>query len=546
MTAPGPRDARDLIETDVCIVGAGPAGIAIARELIGLPFRVCLLESGGFEDDVPAQELDIGAVDSRHFRSDALVNGRHRQFGGTTNLWLYDTEPRSGRRFARCLPPEPVDLEPREDPARNGWPVSLDALRPFYERAQATWNGGPYDYTVESWSDPATPPLALGGDVVTKMCQHGPSDVFSLRYRDDLLAADNVTVLTGSTAARLEWDGGGRSIRRVRVVRADGSTFAVSARAVILAGGGIENVQLLLLSDAERAGTGHGSEHLGRHIADHPEFRMGTIEPHDADIVRQLGLYDLRWVGRFIVGAYLTLSEERKRADGLLNLSAVLTPQPAGFGSPAHRSIASLFALTHGERPHHIARDARTIARAPREAVGIMRGRGSRYHEYRGGWSRPDVDPRRFATIEVHGSAEQTSDPDNRITLDDRRDRIGRRRARLRWRWSPTDQASTQRSIRAVADELEAAGVGRFSQWVEFEGPSRPVWDGIHHPMGGTRMHADPNLGVVDPDGRVHGSDNLYIAGSSVFPNGHGYANPTLTILALSIRLADHLKSTLG
>ncbi len=545
--AAGTADARGLIETDVCIVGAGPAGIVIAREWIGRPHRVLLLESGGYGPDDRVQELGDGAVDSPYYTADALVQGRRRRFGGTTNLWLYDAEPSSGRQFARSLPPEPVDFEVRGDGDGIGWPFSVDSLRPFYERAQAAWNSAPFDYKVSSWADAATPALSFAGDsVVSKICQHGPGDVFTLRYRDDLLAADNVTILTGATAARLEWDSRGRSIRRVQVVRADGSSLAVSARVVVLAAGGIENVQLLLLSDSERAGPAGRNDNLGRHLTDHPEFRMGTIALRDADVVRQLGLYDLRWVGRFMIGGYLTLSDERKRSDELLNFSAVLTPQPSGFGSPAHRSISSLLALRRGERPAHVTRDLRAIAAAPAATLSLLRRHGSNYHEYHGGWSRPEIDPRRFAALEVHASAEQRPGPDNRFVLDERRDRLGRRRPKLRWRWSAGDIDSTQRSIAIIAAELESAGVGRFTQWVEFDGPARPVWGGLHHPMGGTRMHADPSLGVVDVDGRVHDADNLYVAGSSVFPSGHGYANPTLTILALSIRLADHLKATLG
>ena len=456
---------------------------------------------------------------------------------------------RAERRPPVCpiSPPEPIDFEPRGGGREGGWPFSVESLRPFYERAQATWVGAPFDYAVSSWADSATPALTLPGDsVVTKVCHHGPSDVFSLRYRDDLLAAENVTVLTGSTAARLEWDDRGRSIRRVQVVRADGSSFAVAARMVVLAAGGVENVQLLLLSDGERPGTGSRNDNLGRHITDHPEFRMGTIEPRDADVIPRLGLYDLRWVGRFMISAFLTLSEDLKRAEDLRNLSAVLTPKPASFGTPAHRAISAMLATRRGERPAHLIDDIRAIAGAPGDTMKLLRSHGSHYREYRGGWSHPGVDASRFTSIELHAATEQRPDRENRITLDERRDRLGRRRAKLRWRWSPDDKASIQRSIRILADELEAAGIGRFTQWVEFDGPGRPVWDGIHHPMGGTRMHPDPRLGVVDTDCRVHGADNLYVAGSSVFPNGHGYANPTLTLLALGIRLADHIKAALG
>jgi choline dehydrogenase-like flavoprotein len=545
MTASSGAPARDLLETDVCIVGAGPAGIAVARELMGSSLRVTLLESGGFVADPLVEELDRGTIDAPDFLSDALAQGRDRRFGGTTNMWIYDTEPSRGGGYARALPPEPLDLEQREGPDGSGWPFTFDSLRQYYERAQSTWNGAPFDYAVGSWTAEASPIALTGGGVETRICQHGPSEVFTHRYRDDLLAAENVTVLTGSTVARLGWDDLGRSVRRVHVVRTDGSSFGVSARVVVLAAGGVENVQLLLLSEPDRP-IATASDHLGRHITDHPEFRIGTFASSDPELPRKLGLYDLRWVGRFMIGAFLTLTEERKRAEGLRNFSAVLTPRGAGFGSPAHRSLAALLAMRNGERPADVLSELRTFVESPRDTLALFRGRRLPYREFHGGWSASAVDPRRFPVIELHGSSEQTPSRDNRIVLADGRDSIGRRRAHLRWRWSAEDRDSVRRSIRILADDIEASGLGRFSPWVEFEGPLRPIWNGIHHPMGGTRMHEDPALGVVDPEGLVHGTEGLYIAGSSVFPNGHGYANPTLTILALSIRLADHLKTVLA
>jgi choline dehydrogenase-like flavoprotein len=112
--------------------------------------------------------------------------------------------------------------------------------------------------------------------------------------------------------------------------------------------------------------------------------------------------------------------------------------------------------------------------------------------------------------------------------------------------WSRSDRENLLRTVSAFGEEIAGSGLGSFHRWLEFSGETRPVTHGVHHPMGGTRMHADPKVGVVDESCRVHGVSNLYVAGSSVFTTGLGYANPTLTLLALSVRLADHIASVLG
>src|SRR5215218_8293208 len=118
------RPTDSVIETDICIIGAGPAGITLAREFIGSSLRVILLESGKFENDKRIQELNEGKVNSQYFRADALAAGRRRQFGGTPNKWAYTTEPGDGRLYARCVSPEPLDFESHVDDPALCWPFS--------------------------------------------------------------------------------------------------------------------------------------------------------------------------------------------------------------------------------------------------------------------------------------------------------------------------------------------------------------------------------------------------------------------------------------
>jgi choline dehydrogenase-like flavoprotein len=539
--------AGRVVEADLCVVGAGPAGISLVREMLGTGIEVVLLESGGYAFDADIQLLSDGEQDSSHHADGAVRGGRLRQFGGTANLWVYRTIPDNGRRQARSVPPEPIDFEARFGAPATGWPIGFEEMQPYYERAQAIWNRGPFDYRVARWTGGAAPIAGHGGRLATGISQHGPNDVFTLRYRDDLLAADNVRVMVGCTALRLASGPSGDRVEAVEVAGPSGEVFAVRAKSFVLAAGGIENAQILLLSAPGVPGAaGNRHDTVGRFLTDHPEFRMGTITPSDPAVVDTLGLYDLRWVDDIMVSGFLTLSEEIKRDEGLLNLSAALVLHMAGFGTDAHRALGSL-APTRRMHPSDLVRIARSVLGAPVDAArAAIEQRRRPYEEWSGGWSRPAIDRRRFPVIELHAAPEQVASRDNRVTLSDRRDRLGRQRPRVAWSWDRGDRQNATRSVELLAAALRDAGVGQLEPWGSLLGRDAPRFGGFHHPMGTTRMHPDPTAGVVDLECRVHGLENVYVAGSSVFPTGHGYANPTLTIIALAVRLGDHLKISQG
>ena len=359
-------DTPDVVETDICVIGAGPAGIAFAREFIDLPIRVTLLESGQFTYDGSAQELAAGEVNSYYFDRDALAEGRRKQFGGTANMWLYMADPDDGRRYARCLPPESIDLAPCTGQSSSCWPVTFEDLDPFFRRAQSVWNGGPFDYAADSWaSDTARPIDTPDGLLVTRICQHGPGDVFSVRYRDDLLSAANIDVYLGCTGLALEVESAPGRAERLTVARGNGQRLSVAAKVFVVAGGGAENVQLLLSSEVTRPGAaGNRHDNVGRYVTSHPEFRMGTIDPSRHELFDEIALYDLRWVGRHMVSGFLTIADDVKRSENLLNMSVGLLPRGSTFGTDAHHAMASLSAAARrGEMSSNLFANIRPLLR---------------------------------------------------------------------------------------------------------------------------------------------------------------------------------------
>jgi hypothetical protein len=160
-----------------------------------------------------------------------------------------------------------------------------------------------------------------------------------------------------------------------------------------------------------------------------------------------------------------------------------------------------------------------------------------------GGWSDLPHPEKTFGVFEVAHQTEQAPDPDNRVTLGTELDRLGCRKVKLHWRWTDTDLNSIKRAQEIFAEEIARSGLGTF-KIARDKGSPVPITLSTHHHMGTTRMHVDPKQGVVDPNCQVHGVSNLFMAGSSVFPTG-SFANPNLTIVAMSIRLADHVKKVM-
>jgi choline dehydrogenase-like flavoprotein len=567
LTTPGGRSAgppREL-RTDVCIIGAGPAGLTVARELIGASFDVLVLESGLYEPDEAAQRLADSHTESDFYAPHAMAGARRRQFGVTPNDWVHVTWPGVSRTYARTLTGEAIDFTAKDWQPGSGWPVGPEELKDYYTRASLAWSGHAIDESVDRWSTASTPVLELG-PLGTRMAQYAPADSFTLRARDELSAAGNVTVIVGSTVIGVEGGAGGDSrtgrgperITRAEVVRSDGSRLRVLAEIFVLAGGGVENSQVLLSSGSTRpGGPANRYDNVGRYVTDHPEFRLGAIVPSSMDAFHRLGLYDLHYVGDEMVNGVLSFDQDFKRDHELLNMGAVLIPKRAGFNSEAERALRRLKPLLKGRRTEKPLASARAIAARPGDALAALRGMDGRragswrhspdaYRWFRGGWSRPEADRSEFTSFAVHAATEQSPDRDNQLTLSGATDALGRRRLHLRLAWSAADRRNLLRGMRFFATQIERSGLGRFDSWLEFEGPLRPSFGGMHHPMGGTRMHGDPVLGVVDENCRVHGTSNLYVAGSSVFPTSLGYVNPTLTIVALSTRLADHLRLQAG
>ncbi len=330
---------NETIETEVCIVGAGPAGITLARELAGADFRVCLLESGGLEFDKDTQSLAQG--ESANHLFDNLTSQRCLQFGGTANYWKISIGKNEiGVRYA---PLDKIDFEKRDWLPYSGWPFDKSHLDPFYERAQAVCKLGNFAYDAATWVDAKTPPLPLSNNVTTTMFQFGPRAVFTQESREVINQARNITTYLNANLIEIETDAIGKNVTRLRVACLSGKEFWVSAKIVILATGGIEAARLLLLSNkSQKKGLGNQYDLVGRFFMDHSLVHCGNLIPTNAEIFQQTALYDLRRVNNIPVMGKLALSEDVMHREKLLNISTLLLPIPKPYQLKAVNSLKTL------------------------------------------------------------------------------------------------------------------------------------------------------------------------------------------------------------
>jgi choline dehydrogenase-like flavoprotein len=475
--------------------------MSIALDLVGSGLSVVLLESGGRE---------------RNEQNDALSNGRMigidtwdlrrmriRALGGTTGHWN-----------GWCRPLMPQDFERHDHIPHSGWPLKYSDLVPWYRRACRTVEIGEFEWDSDARSRAtAKRLLPLSSAIDQRYYQFSPPTRFARVYGPVLERAEDVRVLTYANLVDIRLDQSWRHVESFACRTLTGTSFRVSAGRYVLALGGVENARVLLASRSQqREGVANGRDVVGRYFMEHPHYYRSVDLVHSSGL--DLAFYirgDSDWSrpdgSRVQILGALGLSAEVSRRERLLNFSATVLAPGA---SP---------------QPPPLAPDKGQLPPAAAQAL-VTRGR------------------RGFTATVLTLRAEQSPLPDSRITLTDELDALGMPRVALDWRIAPEDDVQMRRAMMVLARELGAAGLARLRVPGD---ANRFIWrqdPGGHH-MGATRMGRDPAVSVVDVNGRTHEVRNLYITGASVFTTG-GDSNPTLTVVALAHRLADHLKSRRG
>lgn len=509
--------ASQTFEADLCIIGAGAAGIAIAREFIHSDVKVILLESGGLGFDHRTQFLYRGEIAGRNFTP--LEFTRRRQFGGSTATW-----------FGRCRPLDNEDFEERDWLPHSGWAISAADLHPYYERANHLFELGNYQYGPE----------VTGNPIELKKFSFSPPTRFGDKYRDELNQATNLYALLHANALHVQLDQDGKQAHTIQCSTLQKESFSVNSKFFILALGGLETTRLMLVSrDVQTNGIGNQHDLLGRFFMDHvslfdgaavdiPEYLPKELFKLDYSI-KQKNLETVLAVG---------LSDKYRKEHKLLNACGFFVKRPA-------YKMDDLF-FTEAMQDFIYISDMLRHAVPP--AIKVTQNLMRSIHNSR---KLAPALKKRFLQKSnsphygLHIQLECAPNPESRLTLSDQQDSLNMPRLKLDWKLSQQDLDSYLRFRIALFDGLAKMGLPIRPINHELDAEGWPVSIiSSKHPMGATRMHKDTKKGVVDEHCRVHGIHNLYIASSSVFPTS-GMANPTLTIAALALRIADRVRQNL-
>jgi choline dehydrogenase-like flavoprotein len=530
-------EAGSRLEADVVVIGGGAAGITIAKRLAGKSVRVVVLEGGGEQFDTASQSLYSGALVGQ--RADPLDVSRMRFLGGSTNHW-----------GGWCRPLEPTDFTRRADWPESGWPIRRTDIEPYYQPASDLCQLGPvafedFGFWRRQPGGEKLAPLSLNPAQLRNAIFQISRVRFGRDHGPSLKTAPNVNVILDATvlellpAAANRPDKTRKSVGSVLVKTKGGKTFSVSARSFVVACGGIETARLLLLSDKiNPTGAGNENDLVGRYFTDHiwmttAAYLRFSRDGYDAPLYFNENSVAGAHIFAALAGAPELIAREKIGAFRLVLVPSRLST--AGLDS-AREIVAQ---LRHGAIPDHLGEhlgnmisDIDVIADSAYKTIT-----GSRY-----GWiSDNENTPYKGAFVDLN--FEQRPNRDSRVMLDTTTDANGQRRIRMDWRLTDTDRRTATRALDLAAHEFGRLGLGRTR--IRLDVANGQPWPGemrasAHH-SGTARMSETARTGVVDSNCRVHSTDNLYVAGSAVFTT-IGYANPTLTITALALRLADHLE----
>jgi choline dehydrogenase-like flavoprotein len=518
--------APSQVKTDICVVGGGAAGLALCREFQDTGFDVVLLESGDLTPSGSTQSLYEG--ENCGMPSFPLSHSRVRRLGGSTTRW-----------GGQCRALDPIDFEARAWVPDSGWPFDRAYLEPWYLRANEVcalsneMDAGQGD----------VPPLDHVAGLERARFRFGYPTDFAQLHGHALMSAPNVRVFLNANCTEIQTDWAAGSVETMRVKTLQNKELEVRARVFVLACGGIENARLLLASTrVSPLGVGNEYDLVGRYFMDHPYMMTGYFEPFDErwrsgpHVIRTFKR--VGWEQQGHLG--FALSEEQQRAEGLTGcvgyfIRCLASETAAAYYCAGPRAWRR---LGDARRYRSLGKDELRAAlnAVLRDPINLGVTLGRRTLEI----FRP---VRRLALRTI---LETSPRPDSRVLLSHRRDQLDMPICRVDWRINSTDRRALDRLREHLKRSIEGGGFGHLVEDRENDknGWPRSLEGGRHH-MGTTRMHSDPTRGVVDPDCRVHRLANLFIAGSSVFPTS-GYSNPTLTIVALALRLADHLKTRLA
>ena len=526
-------DANELASNsqmtfDICIVGSGAAGITIASELNGSSQMVCLIESGSYGPDEETQSLYDIEVVGYPVRENFM--SRARYFGGTCNLWA-----------GRSMRLTELDINPREWLPYSGWPITYAELNRYYGKAEKILRLPSFERFEQVMlnrhmssqersffdNDDLKPNISVWAKKPLR---------FGATYKSRLKRSRNISVYLNANVTEILLNPAGTSVDEFSVATLGGKRLRIKAKLFVLACGGMENARLLLVSRGIQShGIGNQFDVVGRYFMDHPRTVFGKVKLFGQPRLPLLLGIPLR-EGMAQVG--IQFSERVQQREQLLNHYLTVERRWSEQTAKAYQSFVHTMKILFrkGYSGNRFSLSGAKLANVP-ELIYLLAPRELMPHFlYSAFKALKNKISGGVTELIVVNYCEQAPNPQSRVYLSRERDKLNMNRLVLDWKVGAEETKSLMRLQELVDFYLKKTHIGHLDNTLN----DLSYTDASHH-TGTTRMSDDPRTGVVDRDCKVHGVDNLYIAGSSVFPTS-GYANPTLTLVALAIRLAEHLK----
>jgi choline dehydrogenase-like flavoprotein len=506
------------LRSDLCVIGSGAAGLAVAAEFMHTNVNMILVESGGHEHEPATQALyDVAISGLPHSGSTA---GRFRIFGGSTTKW-------GGQSLALMH----FDFEKREWVPNSGWPISFDELRQYYARASQFLGFDRLNFDTDLFAYlRAQPPSFDSEQLWYHFSKWSPKPNLREHYLPAIRSSKTCTLLLHANVTEVQLEESRNRVAAIQMRSLKGQRGTLRAKAFLLCVGGIETARLLLTSN-KQAPSGLGNEHdlVGRFFQDHPSAFVGWLNSSDpAKTQRLFNVFHKRGV-KYSVRCTATPKWQREHQTLNVSMGTTFVPQDSTL-----QDVKDLYLAL---RQRQLSRDLLPkLSRAMRHPTSVV---VPAYHfAIKGRTFAP------AARTRVAVTSEQEPNPESRILLADTTDALGMSRVDVRWRLTDLTLHTIRQFAQTLRRQFRSAGVGEIAlePWVLEDSSEwkNHVTDQYHH-IGTARMNDSPSHGVVDRNCQVHGVSNLYIGSSAVFPTS-GHSNPTLTIIALCIRLADRLK----
>jgi choline dehydrogenase-like flavoprotein len=531
-------NANDLepntsIRADICIVGAGAAGITLATMLDGYSLTVCLIESGDHSADETTQALYDLEITGYPVRENFM--SRARYFGGTSNIWA-----------GRSMKLTELDVRQREWIPESGWPITYAELERYYSSAEHMLCLPSFkrvETTILQHKISSAEKTLLDNDDLTPTVSVWAKSPmrFGAAYKSQLRHSLNISVFLNANATQILLNPAGTRVDGIRVATLGGKAFHVTARRFVLSCGGMENARLLLVSrDVQKKGVGNQYDVVGRYFMDHPRAVFGRVKLHRPFRLPALLGVPIR---DGIAQLGIRLSDEVQKREALLNHYLTFERRWSDQSATAYQSFIHTMKilLRKGYSGNRFGLFGAKLTKIP-ELIYLLAPRELMPHTLYRFLKGITENVRKGVTeLIVVNYCEQAPNPTSRVYLSHERDHLQMNRLILDWKVGDPETRSLLRLQELVNSSLKQNGIGYV--YDNSEVVSKLQYTDASHHIGTTRMSDNPRTGVVDRNCRVHGVTNLFVAGSSVFPTS-GYANPTFTIVALAIRLAEHLRST--